>query len=57
MKQVFLARWGKWADVTGEDDEWIYAIDPLDGLPTMVDKNYPHLVRPKHPPESDVELL
>jgi hypothetical protein len=54
-KQVFLAHNKVWADVVAEDDEWMWATDPVDGIPTMVDRNYPHLSRAVDGPESDGE--
>jgi hypothetical protein len=52
MKQVYLARWNQWANVIMEDDEWLFAIDPVDGSTTMVDKSYEYHVRPVDMPES-----
>ena len=52
MKQVYLQRWKQWADIIDEDDEWIFATDPVDMTTTMVDKSYDYLVRPKNGSES-----
>jgi hypothetical protein len=56
-KQVLLFHPYTWADVTAEDDEWICATNPIDGVNTMVDRRYEHYTRAVEGSESDGEAL
>jgi hypothetical protein len=57
MKKVWLVRHNQWADILLEDDRFIWAIDPVDGMTTYVDKSQEHFVRPEDTPESHYEGL
>jgi hypothetical protein len=54
MKQVLLIEHNIWADVEQEDDEWIIATNPVDGIITYVSKLWPYQVR-ENSPESHGE--